>query len=72
MTSNVSKMKVNIGFLEAVCLKGLNAWITNVEVIRRPDGSKYLLLDVEGPDVPEAEAVVAIVSQTTKLEPADG
>ena len=62
-------MKVNIGFLESVCLKGLNAQITDVEVVRRPDGSKYLLLSLEGSDVPEAETVVAITSQTTKLEP---
>jgi hypothetical protein len=64
-----SKMKVSIGFLEASCLKGTNAWIDDVEVVRRGDGSKYLLLSLRGPDVPEAETVVAIVSQTTKLEP---
>lgn len=69
MGNNESKMKVNIGFLEACCLKGVNAWIDDVEVVRHPDGSKYLLLSIRGPDVPDAETVVAIVSQTTKLEP---
>ena len=69
MPDNESKMKVNIGFLEACCLKGVNAWIDDMEVVRRGDGSKYLLLSVRGPDVPEAETIVAIVSQTTKLEP---
>lgn len=65
-----SKMKVSIGYLEAACLKGVNAWIDDVEVVYRPDGSKYLLLSIRGPDVPEAETVVAVVSQTTRLEPA--
>lgn len=65
-----SKLKVNIGFLEATCLKGAQAYITNIEVVRRGDGSKYLLLDIEGPDVPEAECVYAVVTQTTELKAA--
>lgn len=66
---NKSTLKVNIGFLEAVCLKGLAATITDIEVIRRGDSSKYLLLSIEGPAVPGAAEVRAIISQTTKLEP---
>lgn len=64
-----SKMKVSIGFLEACCLKGVSAWIDNVEVVYRADGSKYLELSIHGLDVPEADNVIAIVSQSTKLEP---
>lgn len=66
---SASRLNVNIGYLEAICLKGIGACITDLEIVRRGDGSKYLVLHVEGPDVPDSPHVVAITSQSTKLEP---
>lgn len=66
---SVSKLKINPGALEATFLAHLQAHIMDLEVIRRGDGSKYLILHIEGPDVPDSEFVVATSHLTIKLDP---
>lgn len=63
-----STVKVNFGFLESIVLKGISAYVVDVEIIR-DEQVPYLLVHVEGPDVPDVQRCRAIVTQTTKLEP---